>query len=256
MLPQVRFGALSLRVSRVCVGTGSSGMGSTSVQGRQSPAEYAEVLVEAFRQGINFWDTADNYGTHPHVAFALQRVPREQVVITTKVYSENAAALDRDVQRSWEELGGSWIDVLLLHEVDSLAELAEKEQCLEALLAWKERGLVKAIGVSTHSIDVLERLVVHPRVDVVFTNYNKANEHMDASRRDYEKALETAYAVGKGVYVHKTLNEGKLAHRYDEMLEWNLTRPFIHSVAMGVTSRAELGKLIEVSSRCLGVRGR
>lgn len=246
MIEQVRLGNTPLRVSRVCLGTGSSGMGSTSVQGRQSPEGYAELLFSAYRQGLNFWDTADNYGTHPHVRRALQLVPRDQVVVTTKVYSETPAQLNDDVARCLAELETPWIDIMLLHEVDSPEDWARKGSCLAALHGWKEQGLLKAVGVSTHSIEVLEALVVDPLVEVVFTNYNKANEHMDAAREDYEQALRTAHAGGKGVYVHKTLNEGKLAHRYQEMLEFSLAQPFIHSVALGVTGPDELSELIRV----------
>jgi aryl-alcohol dehydrogenase-like predicted oxidoreductase len=246
VLQQVPLGNTGLRVSRLCLGTGSSGMGSTSVQGRQSPEGYAELLFTAYRRGLNFWDTADNYGTHPHVRRALQSVPRDQVVIATKVYSATPAALNDDVARCLAELDTPWIDIMLMHEVDSPEDWSRKRLCVQALHAWKREGLLKAVGVSTHSIEVLEALVVDPLVEVVFTNYNKANEHMDAAREDYEKALRTAYAAGKGVYVHKTLNEGKLAHRYEEMLDWNLNQPFIHSVAMGITSPEELARLLEV----------
>jgi 1-deoxyxylulose-5-phosphate synthase len=243
-MQQVWLGQTPLRVSRVCVGTGSSGMGSVSVQGRQAPELYSELLCSAFRQGLNFWDTADLYGTHRHVARALKRVPRDQVVVATKVHSETAEQFRCDLGRCLSELETPWVDLVLLHEIDSLEDWQRKRPCLEALQALKPDYLVRAGGVSTHSIEVLEALVVDPLVEVVFTNYNKANEHMDASRTDYERALQQAYDSGKGVYVHKTLNEGKLAHRYQEMLDWNLTRPFIHSVAMGITSPAELEQLI------------
>jgi aryl-alcohol dehydrogenase-like predicted oxidoreductase len=242
------FGLLPFTVSRICLGTGSSGNRGPSQQAQQAEDLYSLLLIEAWRRGISFWDTADNYRTHPHVAKALKQVPRDQVQLTSKTYSRTASETRADVERCLAELETSYIDVLLLHEVDSCDEFEEKLPCLEELHRMKSEGLIRAVGVSTHSIDVLEKLVVHPLVEVVFTNYNVANQHMDASMRDYEAALQTAFDSGKAVYLHKTLNEGKLMGRYEEAIAFNLSRPFAHSVAVGIVKPQELDRLL----RCVG----
>lgn len=243
-----RLGQLPIWVPRLCLGTGSSGNRGPSRQAQQSSQDYVRVLIKAYQHGLTFWDTADNYDTHRHIAKALETVPREQVVITTKVYSQSPQQLREDVHRCRAELHCDQIDILLLHEIDSLEEYRSKQACLDALHQLKEQGLLKAVGVSTHSIDVLESLVVDPKVEVVFTNYNIANQHMDANISDYTAALTTAHANGKGVYVHKTLNEGKLLDRYAEAIHFNLTRPFVHSVAVGVVTEPELEQLLRTST--------
>jgi len=43
-------------------------------QGDKTPGEGGRILAEALKLGINFWDTSDDYGTHPHVREALRRV--------------------------------------------------------------------------------------------------------------------------------------------------------------------------------------
>lgn len=243
------FGNLPFSVSRLCLGTGSSGNRGPSQQAQQPEEDYSALLIEAWNRGLTFWDSADNYKTHPHIARALKQLPRDQVQLTSKTYSKTPAQTRTDVLRCLGELETEYLDVLLLHEVDSCEELIDKQPCLKELHRMKEEGLLRSVGVSTHSIDVLEKLVVDPLVEVVFTNYNVANEHMDASMRDYEAALQTAFDSGKAVYLHKTFNEGKLIHRYQEAIEFNLSRSFAHSIAVGIVRPEELARLLQVVGR-------
>ncbi|MGE0494824.1 MAG: aldo/keto reductase [Vulcanimicrobiota bacterium] len=240
MLSEVDFGRTGLRVSRLCAGTGSSGNGAESMQGRQAPDEYADVLERAFELGIRFWDTALQYGTHPHLRTALARVGRQAVVIGSKTHAAGAEQARADVGRCLDEMGLERLDIILMHEVDSLEQLEQRQPALAELERQRDQGRVAVVGLSTHSIDVLERICGDLRYGCVFTNYNLANLHMDASIEDYETALKRAYAAGQGVYVHKTLAEGRLADRFREALVHNLTRPFLHSVSVGMTSQEEV----------------
>lgn len=226
---KIPFGRLGFEVSRICLGTGSSGNGGDSMQAQQLPRQYLKTLQRAFDLGITFWDTALVYGSHAHVRLGLKTVGRENVVLSTKIKNRNPAETRSQIERCQRELETDVLDVVLMHEVDRPEDL-ECGVLEEMHLA---EG-VRAVGISTHSIEVLEQAVIHPLVKCVFTNYNVANEHMDASMEDYEAALKEAHRLGKGVYVHKTLNEGKLAHRYEEAVGFNLSREFIHSVCLGM----------------------
>jgi len=74
-----------------------------------------KILVKAFKLGVTFWDTADQYGTHEIVRRALKEVGRENVVIQTKILSETKTAADRDIKRFLKELGTSYLDIVLMH---------------------------------------------------------------------------------------------------------------------------------------------
>ena len=65
------FGKTGLKVSRLSVGTGTHGWGGRSEQTDLGVDELASLLRLAYERGVNFWDTADQYGSHPHVARAL-----------------------------------------------------------------------------------------------------------------------------------------------------------------------------------------
>jgi len=55
----------------------------------ENEKELAELLLYAFELGINFWDTAFQYGTYPHIREALKHINRSDVVITTKFITSN-----------------------------------------------------------------------------------------------------------------------------------------------------------------------
>ncbi|MBI2251395.1 MAG: aldo/keto reductase [Armatimonadetes bacterium] len=245
----INFGNTDLKVSRISLGTGSLGFAGQSQQSQIPPKEYAQILKYAFEEGINFWDTSDDYGTHPHITEGIKLTGKDKLVIATKIHTYNPKEIEKKIMRCREELNLDCIDVLLLHEIDSIKNFLSFRSILEKLYQAKKSGLIKAVGVSTHSIDILEYLAENPKIEVIFTNFNKAELHMDAGIEDYVKALKTAYNNGKGIYVMKTLAEGKLKHELKESLKFNLSFPFIHSVCVGINNLEELKAIIAVAKK-------
>jgi aryl-alcohol dehydrogenase-like predicted oxidoreductase len=239
-------GRSGVEVSRLCLGLGSSGCGSTSMQGRLRPEEVAAFLLEGGRRGATWWDTSDDYGSHAHVREALRSVDRAGVEITTKSHAREGPALRLSLERSLRELGTDYVDVFLLHEVDSLDDLRARGGAVEMLARLRDGGLARAVGLSTHNIDVLEEAAGDPRFDVLLTNYNVAGVHMDADHADYAAALRRAFRAGQGVAVMKTLGEGVLASRYHEAFAHNLGLEFVHGVLLGVTSLAQTVRACEL----------
>ena len=129
---------------------------------------------------------------------------------------------------------------MLMHEVDSAHEMEERQGALEALEEARGAGSIRAIGLSTHSIDLLEQAVRDPRLDVLFTNLNHAGIHMDADIKHYLAALEIGHAAGQGIYVHKTLGEGALGAQAASAIAHNLSLSCVDSVCVGMKNREEL----------------
>lgn len=242
-------GRTGLVASRLALGTGTTGFNCQSAQSRIPVAAYAGLLVRAHALGVRTWDTSDDYGTYPHLATALAQVPRAEVVVTSKTWALDAATTRAGIQAALRTLNTRWIDVFLLHEVDSPLELARRSEALAELHRAKAEGLVRAVGLSTHAILTLEAAVGHPELDVLMTNYNLANLHMDASRRDYEAALAAAHAAGQGTIVMKTLAEGQLADRAEEAIAHNLAQPWIDVVTVGVRREQELEAMVAIAAR-------
>ncbi len=244
----IALGRSGVQVSRLCIGTGTTTFDCESAQSKLAVERYGAVLLHAHARGITFWDTSDNYGTHAHAAWALRQLPRAAVQLTSKTYAESADDARRSLEQSLTELGTDYIDVYLLHEPDSPDELAARRGAREALRRAKQEGLIRAFGLSTHAILTLEHVAGDPDIDVLLTNFNFAEVHMDAGLHDYTKALTAAHAAGQGVITMKTLGEGKLADRRHEAIPYNLTRSFVHAVVVGMMDEAEIDDTLAIAA--------
>jgi aryl-alcohol dehydrogenase-like predicted oxidoreductase len=106
---RVKLGPMQVEVSRLAQGSGTDGVGSSSNQTRK-----LGMRGLAYDNGATLWDTADQYGTHPHVKEALKRLPREKVALLTKTHASTEKEMRADLDRFRRELGTDYIDILLL----------------------------------------------------------------------------------------------------------------------------------------------
>src|SRR6185503_14756068 len=99
-------------------GSGTHGTGGTSAQTKLGIPTFSRLLVQSYNeQGLNFWETADAYGSHPHLKEAIRQVGRDKVVIMTKSHASTAKEMQADVERFLTELGTDHLDGVLLHAV-------------------------------------------------------------------------------------------------------------------------------------------
>lgn len=241
--PRIELGRTGLRVSTLCFGTGY--MAGAVAAG-------ARLLARAYELGVDFWDTSDDYGTHPYVARALRDVGRDRVVVTTKTYASTAVGARRSLTKALKELRVDAVDVFLLHAVDSVGELGEKLPALEALSRAKAEGLVRAVGVSSHSRTVLTRLLDLPDVDVALVVVNETGAWMkDASPPEMTQVVRRLYRSGRGVYGMKALGSGQVTEpaAVESALRYAFGYPYVHATCVGMTSGAELEANVAVWRR-------
>lgn len=238
-MERVEFGRTGLKVSRLAFGTGYLN-GSVTAGAR--------LLTEAYDLGVNFWDTSDDYGTHPHVARALKEVGRENVIVATKTYATTAVGARRSVTKALKELRVNAVDIFLLHAVDSVDELKAKEAALEALVRAQGAGLVRAVGVSSHSRYVLCHLLTLPEVDIALVVVNKTGVWMkDASPKEMHAVARQLKQSRRGVYGMKALGSGKVTgDQIPPALGWAFRFPFAHSICVGMTTSEELRANIRI----------
>jgi len=103
------------------------------------------LLVYALENGVNFWDTAQSYGSHAHLRLALERVGREKVIVNTKIGSKTLEEGRAAIDKALEEMGTDYVDLMMLHGVQSVDEFEERRGCLEALLEAKAAGKVRHV---------------------------------------------------------------------------------------------------------------
>lgn len=234
MRERVKLGRTGLTVSTLCFGTGY--MGGSVVAG-------ARLLTRAYDLGVTFWDTSDDYGTHPHVARALREVGRDRVVVATKTYASTALGARRSLTKALRELRVETVDIFLLHAVNSPSELEAKLPALETLSRAKAAGLVCAVGVSSHSREVLMRLLALSEVDVALAVVNETGAWMkDASPAEMTRAIRRLYRSGRGVYGMKALGSGQVTGQVAvaSALRYAFCYPYVHAICIGMTSQAEL----------------
>jgi len=181
-MERVKLGNTDIKVSRLGIGTGTAHPSGHCAQALMSPGELAGLLLFAFDRGVNFWDTAMQYRTHPHVREALRGVRRSDVVIATKLTASGTKDALREFNSALKELGVDYIDICLLHAVRTEHELEARAGALDTLLELKEKGKVRAVGMSSHGLEALKAVMAIPGIDAVWVRINFAGLNMDAAR--------------------------------------------------------------------------
>ena len=111
----VTIGGTGIQTSRLAMGTGTVGSGHHSHQTALGIQGLSDLLLNGYDHGLRFFDSADSYGSHPHVAEALKHVPRDKVTVLTKTWARDAASARADLDRFRRELGTDHLDICLMH---------------------------------------------------------------------------------------------------------------------------------------------
>jgi predicted aldo/keto reductase-like oxidoreductase len=242
---RIRLGPMQVEVSRLAQASGTNGVGGSSNQTRKLGIQGLAALFQAaYDQGITFWDSADQYGSHPHVREALTRVPREKVTILTKTHATTAAEMRRDLDRFRRELGTDYIDVLLLHCMTDADWPARRRGAMDVISEAREKRIVRTHGVSCHTIEALRTSARTPWVQVQLARINPAGVAMDADPRTVTAVLREMKTAGKGVIGMKILGAGRLRNRVDEMLRFALSLDCVDCFTIGAEDRAEMLDLV------------
>jgi aryl-alcohol dehydrogenase-like predicted oxidoreductase len=240
----VVLGNTGIRASRLACGTGTVGSGHQSHQSALGIQGLADLLWHGYDQGIRFFDTADTYGTHPHVAEALKRVPREKVTVLTKSRARDADGIRADLDRFRKELHTDYLDICLMHCVTEADWTEMFRGAMDALSEAREKGIIRAHGCSCHSIEALRAAAKSSWVQVDLARINPIGSHMDADPETVVSVLREMRAAGKGIIGMKILGQGDLRNRQDEALKYALSLGVLHAFTIGAENRAEQEDLI------------
>lgn len=206
----VTFGRTGLNVS--VMGLGCGGPSRIGMSADKSEAESVDIVRRALDAGVNFIDTAEGYGTEGIVGKAIIRVPRDQVIISSKksCSQEISPALVRQsIEVSLSRLRTDYIDVYNLHGVRPSQYVMLRDEILPTFVDLKNEGKIRFIGVSelfnvdmTHQM-LLQSLPEDPW-DVVMVGFNILNQ----SARDlFQQTLEKNVAVQIMFAVRRVLSQ-------------------------------------------------
>ena len=241
----VALGKTGIKTSRLAMGTGTVGYAKHSNQTALGVGGLSALLLNGYDHGLRFFDTADAYGSHPHVAAALKQLPRDKITVMTKSWSRTPQEMGADLERYRRELGTDYLDIVLMHCLTDGDWTERYKGVMEVLSEAKEKGIIRAHGCSCHSIEALRAAAKSPWVEVDLVRINPIGSHMDADPDTVVSVIKQMKASGKGIVGMKILGQGDLRTRQSEALKYALSLNLLDAFTIGAESKAEQDNLIE-----------
>jgi aryl-alcohol dehydrogenase-like predicted oxidoreductase len=251
---KVTLGKTGIEVSLVGMGTGSHGSGQASNQTRLGVKEFTRVVRHALDRGICLFDVADQYGSHVYLREALKGVPRDQYVIQTKTHATKYADARSHLERYRMELGVDYIDIVLLHCMQTLDWPAKNAGSMEYLMDAKTQKIIRGHGTSCHGMDPLNVAARSPFVEIDLARINPEGVIMDDKKPDeVASRLEEMHNAGKGVIGMKVFGEGKFQEpeRRDASLRYVLGLGTVNAFIIGLESTAQVDDLLARTAAAL-----
>jgi 1-deoxyxylulose-5-phosphate synthase len=240
----VTLGHTGIHTSRLAMGTGTVGSGHHSHQTALGIKGLSDLLLNGYDHGLRFFDAADSYGSHPHVAEALKHVQRDKVTVLTKSWARDPATMRADLDRFRKELGVDHIDICLMHCLTEADWTDRYKGAMDVLSEAKQKGIIRAHGCSCHSIEALRAAAKSPWVEVDLARINPIGAYMDADPATVVGVLKEMKAAGKAVVGMKILGQGELRTRQDEGIKYALSLGLLDAFTIGAESKSEQEDLI------------
>jgi aryl-alcohol dehydrogenase-like predicted oxidoreductase len=240
----VTLGGTGIKTSRLAMGTGTVGSGHHSHQTALGVKGLSDLLLNGYDHGLRFFDAADSYGSHPHVAEALKHVQRDKVTVLTKSWARDADGMRADLDRFRKELGTDYLDVCLMHCVTEADWTDRFRGAMDVLSEAKQKGIIRAHGCSCHTIEALRAAAKSSWVEIDFARINPVGAEMDADPATVVSVLKEMKSAGKAVVGMKILGQGALRNRQDEAIKYALSLGLLDAFTIGAESQQEQADLI------------
>jgi 1-deoxyxylulose-5-phosphate synthase len=246
---QVPLGKSGLRVSLVGIGTGSIGWGNHSNQTRLGQSEFTRLMRYGFDRGINFFDLADSYGSHPFFSEAMKGVPRDRYVIQTKTDNRDPRGACEDIDRFLRELRTDYIDSLIIHCVTAPDWTARYRGVMDVFTEAREKGKIRAHGVTCHSFGALQAAAASDWVQINQVRWNPRRAHMDADVETARALFKQMRAKGQGMIGMKVVGQGDLLDgprrlSANECFRFQIESGVVDAFVVGVEAVAHIDELL------------
>lgn len=244
-MKKIKLGNTDLEVTPV--GFGVLTVGNTQLD--LPVEEGAELIRYALEKGINFLDTAQYYETYPYIRQAL-KLTDKRPIICSKCLDASYREMEFAINQALREMELEVIDLFLLHEVRNGSDWEDRAGAWRCLMDAKKAGLVKAIGVSTHHVDVAERMASIPELDVLFPLINMSSLGIrkgdgPGTKEEMAAAIRANAEAGKGVFAMKAFGGGNLTGSYLEALDYVSNLEGVSSIMIGFGKKEEVDRIVE-----------
>jgi aryl-alcohol dehydrogenase-like predicted oxidoreductase len=259
-LHSIKLGKSGIKTTFLGMGTGFTGGNRSSNITRAGVAE--SLIRQAYEKGIRFFDCADSYGTHPYTAAALKGIPRDKYVLSSKIWVSQGGIPEPErpdadivIDRFRKELNTDYIDLIQIHCMTDGQWTSKQKKQMDILENLKSKKIIRAHGVSVHSLEAMEACVENPWVDVVHVRVNPYGEAMD--KKDPAlviPVIEKLHKAGKGVIGMKLIGNGQFrndSEKIDSSLRFVLGLGTVDMIIIGFEQPEQIDNYIERISTAL-----
>lgn len=243
----IKLGNSGVSVSRIAFGTGTRGWEKVSDQTKLGMKKFLELAEYVYDKGIIFFDVADIYGSHTYLREVLKIIPRDKVVIMSKIWTQKLEWMEiesvpKALDRFRNEIGTDYLDITLLHCRVSPNWLEEDKEWRDDLSEAKQKGIIKTHGVSCHNLEALRASAVSNWVEVLLARINNNGERMDGSPEEVMPVLKQAHDRGAGVIGMKIFGCGKLVqdNERQKSLEYVWGSGNVDSMTIGIENKTQV----------------
>lgn len=208
------------------------------------PFTTADTLLNAYLDaGGNYIETAPSYGNGESEIKIGRSVSkrREEYILVTKAHHRDYTQCKKTLEQSLLNLQTSYIDVVLLHAVDTMDTLDSvfsEDGALKALEEAKASGLIRHIGISMHGQpDVLIEALHRYPFEAVMTTVNYFDHCNFPSIQNV--LLPLAAEKNCAVILMKALGDGYLYRSVEQAFRYALRQP-VSVIVAGINSESML----------------
>jgi aryl-alcohol dehydrogenase-like predicted oxidoreductase len=249
----VALGKSGLKTSLLGMGTGFSGYNRSSNITRAGVAE--TLIRQAYEKGIRFFDCADSYGTHPYTANALKGFSRESYTLSSKIWVSQGGIPEPDrpdadivVERFRKELQTDYLDIVQIHCMTDARWTDQQKKQMDILENLKAKKIIRAHGVSVHSLEAMKASVESSWVDVIHVRINPFGEAMDRKNPlEVLPVIEKLHLSGKGIIGMKLIGNGNFRNdsdKIDASLKYVLELGTVDSIIVGFEQPGQIDNYI------------
>ena len=217
-------------------------------------------MRHAFDNSINFFDLADQYGSHPYFTKAMTGVPRDKYVIQTKSTSRRAAEARADIDRFLKELNTDYIDSLIIHNVTEADWSTRFREVMDVLSEANKAAKFRSHCVTCHSFPSLEAAAASVCFQINQVRWNSRQSHMDADVKTARALFEKMRRKGQGMIGMKVVGQGSLVQgdaplTPEECFKFQIESGVVDAFVIGVEKIEHIDALLKGTQTALNQVG-
>jgi len=255
----VELGNSGIKTTMLAQGTGWNGGARSSAHTRLGEKAFTKLIRTSLDNGVRLMDMADLYGAHPYMRTALKGVSRDKYDILTKIWPREefwnmpSGGAQKEVDRFRKELNTDLLEICLIHCMTNGQWPETYKRIRDELDEMKEKGAVKAVGVSCHDFEAMKVAAADPWTDVLLARINNGGVSMDASVEEVTALLKRARANGKIVIGMKIFGANKLTspEQKDASLKYVFDNELVDAITIGMMKPQEVGDTIRRANKAI-----